>query len=220
MTIEINGLSGAKRIDLQEELEEKLKNRISESATEFKAEFTPSEIYYSLKECSFIEVTPPEEEPPMNHIMTMDSLNNYRRGSTTKPGNIKLNWKKLMLTIPSATQLVASIAYDNSILKVCAALQLWNSIWNAFTIKISKEEAIVIVALWKNCNSEHKISLDEGFIVSKKLFEAYGEPELSFKKYNKIIDSLIRIESIELTEGVIRLCEWIRKQYIDKNAIC
>ena len=41
-----------------------------------------------------INITPPEEEPPMMQFLTIDSLKNYKSGQSIKPGNIKLNIKK------------------------------------------------------------------------------------------------------------------------------
>ena len=75
-------------------------------------------------------------------------------------------------------------------------------------------QIFVIVALWRNCNSAHRISLDNGFAATEKLLEQYGEPEMTYLKYNIVIDSLVKMQCIELTEEVIWLREWISQKYI------
>ena len=147
-------------------------------------------------------------------FLTMDSLRNYRDGRSIKPGNILLNIRKLMETIPEVVTVGAGMVCDNLIVTICGALSLWIKLRDIATINISKEQAFAIVALWRNCNSCHQISLNDGFVATFDLFNQYGEPELTISKYNMIIDSLVKIESIELTEGIIWLREWISKKYI------
>ena len=106
------------------------------------------------------------------------------------------------------------MACDNLVITICGALSLWLKLKDIATINISKEQAFVIVALWKNCNSNHKILLSDGLIAANNLFNQYGEPEITSLKYNMIIDSLVEIECIELTEEIIWLREWISKNYI------
>lgn len=70
----------------------------------------------------------------MMHMLTMDMLNNYRKGESIKPGNILLNFKKLMDSLPEITAAVVSVFYDIPILKVCAALSVWKSLRNMWQL--------------------------------------------------------------------------------------
>ncbi|MFI3173345.1 MAG: hypothetical protein R3Y58_13405 [Eubacteriales bacterium] len=171
-------------------------------------------IYQKLNNNNFITISAPQEPPLMMSLLTMDTLKNYKSGQSIKPGNIKLNIKKLVDCIPSTVPIIYSIIYDNPILQISSALILWKSIKNIMTVEIRKEQAIVLIALWKKCNSDHEISLDEGFIDVKNAFNEFEETEISFEKYNEIIDQLSQIQCIELNNNIIWLREWISKNYI------
>lgn len=208
-----------KRTDLQENIQEKIKAEISQymRETSFRVtDINDSLIYNQFIDSGFLQITPPEEDPPMTQFITTDPLINYKQGNSIKPGNIRLNIRKLIESIPSAVEMAASIAVDLPILKICAALNLWKTITGFFTVKISKEEAFVIASLWQNCDYRHEISLEKGFISTNKLLKTYKEQEFSNIKYNQVIDSLIKLQCIELTEGIIWLKEWTSKNYIDQ----
>ena len=49
-------------------------------------------------------------------------LSSYNKGESIKPGNVKLNIRRLIESLPDLTEAVVGIAMDITILKVCAAL--------------------------------------------------------------------------------------------------
>ena len=204
------------RTDLQDNVTQQLKTTIMENLSDFliDRDSDVAKIYNDLVNSRFISISPPLEEPPMMQFLTMDSLRNYKDGSSIKPGNILLNIRKLIEAIPEVVSIGTGMACDNLVITICGALSLWLKLKDIATINISKEQAFVIVALWKNCNSNHKILLSDGLIAANNLFNQYGEPEITSLKYNMIIDSLVEIECIELTEEIIWLREWISKNYI------
>ena len=172
------------------------------------------EIADALYECSCIHITPPQEPPVIIHMVTMDSLKNYKKGSSIKPGNIMVNIKNLIDSLPEIVVSVVGIAVDIPILKVCAVLNLWKMLRKAVSVEIDKTHAIVILALWKNRNGENKISPEHGFECSKKLYAEYNKDELSYEKYSEVLNQFVKIGSIEWVEGNIWLREWIRHTYI------
>ena len=204
------------RTDLQDNVTQQLKTAIAETLSDVLSNENSdvSLIYNDLVRSRFVSMSPPLEEPPMMQFLTMDSLRNYKDGSSIKPGNILLNIRKLIEAIPEVVSIGAGMVCDNHIVTVCGALSLWLKLRDIATINISKEQAFVIVALWRNCNSNHKISLDDGYTATNDLLKQYGELEITSLKYNMIIDSLVKIECIELTEEIIWLREWISKNYI------
>lgn len=204
------------RTDLQDNVIQQLKTVIAENLSDIliNENRDVSLIYNNLVRSRFISISPPLEKPPMMQFLTMDSLRNYKEGSSIKAGNILLNIRKLIEAIPEVVSIGTSMVCDSYIVTVCGALSLWLKLRDIATINISKEQAFVIVALWRNCDSSHTISLDNGFIATNNLFDQYGEPEITNLKYNMIVDSLVKIECIELTEGIIWLREWISKNYI------
>ena len=205
-----------KRNDLKEHMESILKNNIDECLSFFESPEQDCEtIFQQFINSGFLSITAPEEDPPMMSLMTMDSLKNYSSGRSIKPGNIRLNIKDLIETIPSMVEMAVSIAMDMPVLQVCAALNLWKSIRDVFTVEISKDQAFLIVSLWKNCDSRQRITIEKGLTAVNVLLVKYGEDTINGTKYNYILESLESIHCIELEDGVIWLREWISKRYID-----
>lgn len=206
------------RTDLKEQMESILKNHIYEciSSTEYQIpDYNLLSIYQSYLDDGFLSVTSPTQDKPMMGWLTMDSLKNYRRGSSIKPGNICLNIKKLIANIPSFHEQVIVLACEMPYRKIYAALHLWKLLVETFGVEISKEQAFVIVALWKNCDYTHKISIDKGLECVNILLKKYDELALSDKKYNQILDSLESIQCLEMKDGNIYLRESISRNYID-----
>lgn len=214
------------RIDLQKRAEKKITDNIALFYKEIDEtkDINPLMVYDEFKKSGFIEITPPkgkkpkikfpEMKPGVQYMITIDNLESYHSGHSIKPGNIKLNLKKLIAGIPSIIELTISIATDIPILKICTALNVWKSVLDICTVPISKEQAFVIVALWKNCNSQNVIEAEQGYIAVNTLLKKYGESEITEIKYNKLLDSLEAIQCIELREESVFLKESINKKYI------
>ena len=205
-----------KRIDLQDAALQQLKNVFTEALSASRANegVNASWAFDSLLQTRFISITPPLEKPLTMQLLTLDSLRDYKTGSSIKPGNIVLNIKELIEAIPEVVSIGAGMVCDNLVITVCGAFSLWLKLRDIATVSITREQAFTIVALWKSCNSAHKISLDDGFIATNVLLKQYGESEITNLKYNIVIDSLIKMQCIELTEGIIWLREWISRSYI------
>ena len=205
-----------RRDDLQDKAVQQLQLAINEKLSEFLADedINTSLIYNNLVKYGFVSITPPLEEPVIMHCLTFDSLKNYRDGNSIKPGNILLNIKNLIEAIPEMTSIGAGMVCENPLIIVCGAFSLWLKLRDIATLKISQEQAFVIIALWKNCDMSHKISLNNGFDATNNLLKQYGESDITYLKYNYIIDSLVKMKCIEITEGTIWLREWISQEYI------
>ena len=204
------------RTDLQKQAEKELeqgairsRSTIADSSEQFKT----SNVYKSLHDLGFIYITAPEEEPPQMSFLTLDSLRNYKEGKSMKPGNIRLNFRKLISAIPEIIPIGYGIANDAPILKICGALGLWKILRDVLTVEITKEQAFVMIALWNHCDSNHKIVLESGMAATNELRNRCSEPELTTHEYNRVIDDLITLECIEVTEGIIWLREWISRRY-------
>ena len=159
-------------------------------------------------------LTPPQQEPPMLHMLMVDSLNNYNKGESIKPGNIKLNIRHLIEFLPDLTAATVEIVMDIPILKVCAALNIWKMLRAVTTVEITKEQAIVVVALWDNCNQQQRITLEKGFECFSSLYENIEASNCTWEQYIKLISDLEKIGSLELDSNGIWLREWVSKRYI------
>jgi len=200
-----------KRYDLQKDKEAEL-IKIIDTATN-KSNLDSVLLYKEFKD-NYISITPPEEEPPMMQFLTIDSLKNYKSGQSVKAGNIILNIKKLINTLPAIVASSVSISNDITILKVCAALALWKEFRNIFTIEITREQAIVLVALWKNCDTTQHISLSDGLAAVNTLYNTLDGCAINQTIYSRTIDQLINLHCIEVTNEIIWLREWISKKYV------
>jgi len=162
---------------------------------------------------SCIIMTPPEQEPPVMHMLVMSSLSDYKRGTSIKPGNIKINMKKLIDTLPESVEAGVALAMDIPILKVCAALHIWKMARNVMSVEITKEQAVVIMSLWKNADERHIISLEKGWDCANRMCRQTSNKEFTQERYTTILEELERIDSIKVNEDGIWLCEWVAQRY-------
>ena len=176
-------------------------------------DISSKDILQSFLKSGGLVVTPPQQEPPMMHMLVVDSLHNYNKGESIKPGNIKLNICHLIESLPDLTEAAVGIAMDIPILKVCAALNIWKMLRAVTTVEITKEQAIVVVALWDNCNQQQRITLERGFECFRSLYENIETSNCTWEQYIKLISDLEKIGSLELDSNGIWLREWVSKRY-------
>ena len=138
----------------------------------------------------------------------------YKKGESIKPGNIKLNIRCLIKHLPDIVVSTKDIITDSLILKVCAALNIWKILWSVSTVKITKEQAIFIIALWNNCDQQKRIVLERGYVCFKSLYEQIETSKCTWELYIRLIDDLEKIHSIKLDDKGIWLCECVSKTYI------
>ena len=81
------------------------------------------------------------------------------------------------------------------------------------TVEITKEQAIVVVALWDNCNQQQRITLEKGFECFRSLYENIETSNCTWEQDIKLISDLEKIGSLELDSNGIWLREWISKRY-------
>lgn len=176
-------------------------------------DISAKDILQSFLKSGGLVITPPQQEPPVMYMLVVDSLNNYNKGESIKPGNIKLNIRHLMEFLPDLTAATVGIAMDIPILKVCAALNIWKMLRDVTTVEITKEQAIVVVALWDNCNQQQRITLEKGFECFRSLYENIEASNCTWEQYIKLISDLEKIGSLELDSNGIWLREWVSKRY-------
>ena len=165
---------------------------------------------------SFSRVTPPEEPKVTIGLVTISSLYSAPRAASRKPGNVVLNWRKLVDIIPdiSLAGLGAStLPVSPAVAAVLAGLYVWNKLWRGSVEDFSDVEAVTILALWQNRNSEDKISEQDGFAKTNELRAKYSLPSLTPEQYAAALNRLIEIDCAKLENGVVWLCESVRVRY-------
>lgn len=168
-------------------------------------------IIKSLYDCGYISISPPMQEPFIMHMMTINSMTH--KGETIKLGNLRCNMKKLIASLPDVTTFAVSMVIDMTILKVCAALNLWRAFRNIASIEIDKVMAIIVIALWSNCTTMHTVELEKGFVYVNTLFKQQTGDDLAWDDYIEGIERLQKIGSVKLSDDGIWLCEWVNIQY-------
>jgi hypothetical protein len=78
-------------------------------------------------------------------------------GASRKPGNIVMNWRKLIDVTPDVTIAAAGATGGPAWLLPFIGLYIWNKLWCGAKVEFSKSEAIVILALWKNRDARKKM---------------------------------------------------------------
>lgn len=201
------------RNDLLEIKQAEILSIIERTSISLQEDISSKDILQSFLKSGGLVITPPQQESPVMHMLVLDSLHNYNKGESIKPGNIKLNIRHLIECLPDLTEAAVGIATDIPILKVCAALNIWKMIRTVTTVEITKEQAIVVVALWDNCNQQQRITLEKGFECFRFLYENIETSNCTWEQYIKLISDLEKIGSLELDSNGIWLCEWVSKQY-------
>ena len=201
------------RNDLLEIKQAEILSIIEKTSISLQEDISSKDILQSFLKSGGLVITPPQQESPMMHMLVLDSLHNYNKGESIKPGNIKLNIRHLIECLPDLTEAAVGIATDIPILKVCAALNIWKMLRDVTTVEITKEQAIV-VALWDNCNQQQRITLEKGFECFSSLYENIEASNCTWEQYIKLISDLEKIGSLELDSNGIWLREWVSKRYI------
>ncbi len=161
---------------------------------------------------SFVRLTAPTEPERTIEMITMRP-SGRGGGRSRKPGNIYLNWRKLMDLLPDiAIAAVGGTASPPWFLPVIG-LYVWNKLWCSSAEELSEADATTLYALWKNRRGDSKISEDDGFEKTNAGRKACGLEPLTRGEYDRVINRLLKMDTIEMEEGMIWLRESVRMAY-------
>lgn len=173
----------------------------------------PETFFAEMKNNDAIVINAPIEE----YSMSMNFMTKFSSRSemySIKPGNILLNISNLIFAVPAATVAGAGIFEDSLVFKVVAFLLIWRELRDCVTIEITSDEANVMIALWRACDKRnHKIEVSQGLIATNQYLNSKHQDELNEYKYQTTLDRLIKIQAIEVYDGIIWLRERISKKY-------
>jgi hypothetical protein len=165
---------------------------------------------------AFARITPPEAPEFTIGLITINSLFDSPKARSRKPGNLVLNWKKLLEIVPDVSLAglgAASLPVAPQVAIVLVGLYIWNKVWRGAVEEFSDIEAVTMLALWKHRNDKCKIAEAEGFLRVTELRAHYALPPLSVSQYASAINRLVQLDCIELKNGIIWLREWIQVKY-------
>ncbi len=149
---------------------------------------------------NFCSVEPPEIESNAAKTRGIsfkhDTLGKVTSAKSVKPGNISLNWKKLLLSGAESTfHTMACIS--NPILIPLAAIIIWNKIWTNLQIDLDQRHATVLWTMWHNCDNNKKIDKIDLLSLVNEECQKFNIPILHEKELSDICHDLERIKCIE-----------------------
>jgi hypothetical protein len=162
----------------------------------------------------FAEITAPRWEPPPIQLMTM-SPGGLGGGSSTKPGNITLNLRQLVVAVASGTLTMVGATVAPWTL-IFGALVTWDSLWSSLQVELGEAEASVAWALWKACDADHTVAKKEVITIVNKERGAFGKQKLSTQEIDFALGRLERMRCIQDAKSDPNrwwLREWVRVQY-------
>ena len=160
--------------------------------------------------CRVDPPTVPETEHRMELILV--SGGGRKGGVSVKPGNISLNWPKLISALP-AIVLTGAGAAANPWLICLGALVIWRDLYSTAKIDLGQQHAVAILTMWENHDGNRRISEETARRLTNNALAEFDLNELSQGTFAKIIDDLSAAGCIKLSEGEIWLREWIRRRW-------
>ena len=159
---------------------------------------------------SFAHFTPQRIEGEistnMEYIKAFDPL---KGGLTIKPGNIRLNWRKLFEKVPELVLTGAGVT--QLWLAPFAALYLWNLVWSLSKIEITPAQAMTMHALWNAGRKSRRFTEAEALELVNDFRRKCEAPALSAAEFSMVVNDLVGLECVELNDGTLWLCEWVKK---------
>ncbi|SEO71931.1 hypothetical protein [Pseudomonas sp. ok266] len=193
----------------------KRKQLLSDAARDPAGAVLTEEIRLRLVD-AFASITPPEAPEFTIGLITINSLFDAPKARSRKPGNLVLNWRKLLDIVPDVSLAglgAASLPVAPQVAVVLVGLYIWSKVWRGAVEEFSDIEAVTMLALWKHRNDKCKIAEPEGFVRVTQLRAHYALPPLTLGQYASAINRLVQLDCIELENGIIWLRECIRVKY-------
>lgn len=165
---------------------------------------------------AFAVVTPPEKPEITIGLITISSLYDAPKANSRKPGNVVLNWRKLLDIVPDVSLAglgAATLPVAPQVAVALAGLYIWNKVWRGAVEEFSDVEAVTILALWEHRNGKNKISEQDGFVKTNEVRGRYALPPLTQYQYASAVNRLVSLHCIEIENGIIWLREWVLKKY-------
>jgi hypothetical protein len=160
---------------------------------------------------SFCRLSPPMTRPAVSHMITLHS-GGLQGGETSKPGNLRLNWHRFAAECGDMVLTVAGVI-NMPMLVPFAALSLWNKYWTQSTIKLSREQATALFAMWTRKNERNRIARSDAITAINELLTVFKLPLIDDSAFNAIECELIHLQCIESDDDGIWLREWVMTTY-------
>lgn len=129
-----------------------------------------------------------------------------------KPGNIILNWRKLIGAILGMA-LTGAGAATSSWFIVLGALVILRELYSISKIELSQMHAATMIVMWENHDGRHRISEARARELIDKAFLKMGVNQTNEETFARIVDDLTSVGCIQISNGEIWLREWISRDW-------
>ena len=161
---------------------------------------------------NFCTITPPETEDIIQILMMRPS--GVGGGSSIKPGNIWLDWKKLLIDGSESILTIAGVIAMPWLIPL-AGLVIWNKVWSLLTIKIDERHAVVIWSMWKNKDNENHIENNKILSAVNSELTKYNRSLMNALELDGTLKDLEKMACIKKTDNEKWwLREWVKTVYI------
>jgi len=157
------------------------------------------------------DITPPETEL-IRYKLEMRPIG-IGGGKSIKPGNILLNWRKLLV---SASEIILTVAgaFATPWLIPFAGLVVLNTILSLSTIEITERHAAVIWTIWSNRDPKNCVEGKAILKLVNKELQKYNRPKMNQKELDMVLKDLKKMKCIkEIEENKWCLREKVKVSY-------
>lgn len=162
----------------------------------------------------FTRVTPPEKEPIGWGLFIMRP-GGRGGGRSIKPGNILLNFRKLVASVAAGgLTVVGAVAVPWT--GPLAALVVWDILWSNLKAEVSEREAAIIWTMWVNREDNGCVSDAELLDAVNSEFKRNGRSSISREELDDSLATLNRMGCIKRSKtdaSMWWLREWVRVDF-------
>lgn len=163
----------------------------------------------------FGRVTPPEEGDVYMELVTAASFSGRGGGTSSKPGNVRINMRLLFDAVASGTFTVLSLKGAPWAVPF-AAIMLWNSVWRAAQVQLTEKEVAILWTMWRIRDAEKHVVESLLLPAIAEHVAKHGLAPITDSDLRHGLEELAKIETIARSKrrsGEWRLIEWIQKPY-------
>jgi hypothetical protein len=162
----------------------------------------------------FVTLTPPETDTSIRHV-TVVGPGLPERGETVKPGNIRLDMRKLVTSAARGVVAIAGAAQIPWTIPL-VALEIWDNLWSLLKVDLSEREAAVFWTMWLRADREDCVAGDQVLAYVNEELSRHGRDPITEQEVEDSLRALERMGCIERSRGNPTkwwLREWIRVTY-------
>lgn len=163
---------------------------------------------------TYVNVTPPEKEQVLMHLVTTSNFGGRGGGKSVKSGNIKLNMPNLLEAVSAGVFTVISVNAAPWAIPFAAVL-LWQSLWKSIKIDLTELDVVVLITLNRLKNNSKVVveKVDDILIEVNKTLNKYERSLATKQDLNHSITNLDTIDSLDICDSGLFIREWVKVRY-------